>query len=541
MLMQRIKMAGLRLHSAAQEGHKEVVELLLGVKGIDVNAKSKAGVTPLRCAAEKGHNEVVGKLIKAGAKIMEYPTGLVSILRENTEIVKMLGGDALRDRDGRTLLHRAVLVGDKKAVEILICVGGANVNTPDENGRTPLDIARLKGHTAIAGLLREAQDASRKKERQLIFAALRGNVGAVRRLIAEGVNVNAQSRIGFTPLHIAAQEGHTEIVRLLIGAEGIEVNTPSESEYGNGWTPLHRAAFWGHKEVVELLLGAEGINVNAQEEGGWTPLYSAAQEEHTEVVKVLLGAVGIDVNTPDKDGRTQLYSAAEKGHTEVVEKLIAAGANVNAQTQYGGTPLHIAAFYGHKKAVELLIGVEGINVNTQSRSGFTPLHSAAFCRHKEVVELLIGAGADADAQDKNGFTPLDIAMQNGHTAVADILREAQDASRKKERQLIFAALRGNVGAVRRLIAEGVNVNAQSRIGFTPLHIAAQEGHTEIVRLLIGAEGIEVNTPSESEYGNGWTPLHRAAFWGHKEVVELLLGAEGINVNAQEEGGWDSVI
>ena len=102
-------------------------------------------------------------------------------------------------------------------------------------------------------------------ERALLNAAENGNIIAVKRLLAAGVNVNAATYSSETPLHFAAS-GHdyTEVVELLI-AKGADVNLKTNI----GVTPLHSAA---NKEIAELLI-AEGADVNAKDGGGYTPLH----------------------------------------------------------------------------------------------------------------------------------------------------------------------------------------------------------------------------------------------------------------------------
>jgi len=56
-------------------------------------------------------------------------------------------------------------------------------------------------------------------------------------------------------------------------------------------------------------------------------------------------------------------------------------------------------------------------------------------------------------------------------------------------------------------------------GVTPLHTAAHEGHTEVVKLLL-EKNADVNVGCA--YDSGLTPLHLAAFNGYTEVVKLLL-------------------
>ena len=73
------------------------------------------------------------------------------------------------------------------------------------------------------------------------------------------------------------------------------------------------------------------------------------------------------------------------------------------------------------------------------------------------------------------------------------------------------------------------VNAKNAGGLTPLHMAAGEGHLNVVKLLL-ANGARVNVKYEASV----TPLHFAAVEGHKDVAELLL-AKGAEVNAKSKG------
>ena len=56
------------LHLAADQGYKEIVELLIA-KGADVNAKNKFGSTPMHKAARRGQKEVNELLIDNGADV----------------------------------------------------------------------------------------------------------------------------------------------------------------------------------------------------------------------------------------------------------------------------------------------------------------------------------------------------------------------------------------------------------------------------------------------------------------------------------------
>ena len=116
--------------------------------------------------------------------------------------------------------------------------------------------------------------------------AFDGNIAVVKQLLTDGVNVNAKEEDGGTALHWASQEGHKEIVELLISS-GADVNV--SGPFGGG-TALHFSVNEGHKEIAELLI-AKGANVNAKlvsgPKQGLTPLDAANETNQTEIADLL--------------------------------------------------------------------------------------------------------------------------------------------------------------------------------------------------------------------------------------------------------------
>ena len=98
-----------------------------------------------------------------------------------------------------------------------------------------------------------------------------------------------------------------------------------------------------------------------------------------------------------------------------------------------------------------------------------------------------------------------------------------------DRALRKAANEGNIVAVKQHLAAGTNVNAKLQGGWTPLHLAVQEGHMEVVELLI-ANGADVNAV---DVLLGWTPLDYA----EGETAALLRkhgGKTGEELKAEEK-------
>src|SRR5208337_2012632 len=122
-------------------------------------------------------------------------------------------------------------------------------------------------------------------------------------------------------IHEAAENGDWAKVETLLKDNPALVS--SRNNYGT--TPLHLAVENGHKDVVELLL-AKGADVNAKDKSGVTPLHIAAQKGHRDVAELLL-ATKADVNAKDNNGTTPLHAAAQLGYRDLAELLLSKGAD----------------------------------------------------------------------------------------------------------------------------------------------------------------------------------------------------------------------
>ncbi|HVL45983.1 MAG TPA: ankyrin repeat domain-containing protein [Acidovorax sp.] len=140
----------------------------------------------------------------------------------------------------------------------------------------------------------------------------------------------------------------------------------------------------------------------------------------------------------------------------------------------------------------------------------------------DAITALLRRGFDPNTRDPKGQVGLTIALQNGaNKAFAALLAsrrvnvEARNA--KDESPLMMAAIKGNVEAVKALIARDADVN---KTGWTPLHYAASAGspqHAVIIALLL-----ENHAYIDAASPNGTTPLMMAAHYGSAEAVQLLL-------------------
>ena len=180
-------------------------------------------------------------------------------------------------------------------------------------------------------------------------AAFKGDLGEVQALIENKADVNAANRDGTTPLFMAAQGGHREIIALLLdhGADA------KQARKNDSVSPLYIAAQQGHREIVALLLDHGADAKQARKNDGVSPLYIAAQQGHREIVMLLLDH-GADTKQGTTNGRTALHVAAFHGHREIVTLLLKYGAEKSAKATTGQRPVDFARQQGHSALVPLL-------------------------------------------------------------------------------------------------------------------------------------------------------------------------------------------
>ena len=277
---------------------------------------------------------------------------------------------------------------------------------------------------------------------RLIAGAKSGDVEAVRRSLAAGIDVNAHYEDGHTVLYMAAAAGHPAVVEVLL-----EMGANVHAKNDRGSTAFLPAASGGHLAVVEVLL-ENGADVDATNNHGLTALILAAAGDHLAVVEVLLEK-GADVNAKQENGMTSLLAAVQEGQYDIVEVLLEKGADVDAQCDNGVTALHLAVQEGDLDLVEVLLKKDPV-VDVEAngyRGAETPLLMAVL-KDPGIVKALLEKGADPNAMSSDGKMPL-----------------------------LKAARWGRLDVVELLVEHGANVNARNINGYTALHCAL--GQTEV--------------------------------------------------------------
>lgn len=192
----------------------------------------------------------------------------------------------------------------------------------------------------------------------LMTASMKGNLNIVKELVKHGVNVDFLNKDGWNSLHLAAKEGHLDIVMYLHNISPTLSTTSSNS----GKLPIHTAAQCNHSEIVFQLLSSthneetKRYLLVSTDNGGTNLLQNSVTCGNLQMVKRLVDEYDVKIDHKDKLGREAIHLAAMIGNEEMIRFLLEKGANLNVQDYSDKfTPLHHAAKEGYINLVKYLV------------------------------------------------------------------------------------------------------------------------------------------------------------------------------------------
>ncbi len=559
----------LALKMAVQTEQLANIDILLSWSA-DVKT-SIAGHLPLYYAVATGNREVIERLLKSGATLMDTDENNESALfwairlHQYSLVQNWLMAEQLEQRNyqGLTSVH---LMAEHGWLVGLKALPHDQLMPTSPSGLTPLHFAAQQGHLAVfdyyqtQGIALDRQDA--QGHTPLMVAIQHNRLHLVKRLLSEQLEtlIDAEGR---TLLHLALLAKASESVNYLLSLETIAAYRYHPDKMGN--TPLLLAI--ENNGVLEPFLDQSTLNVANQ--AGETPLLLAIR--HQRLIDALLQA-GAEVNVKANNGDTPLSLAVRQKNLTVTEQLLAHGASLDSADQEGNTPLHLAAVQGHADLLSCLLALatpeqlnrknqagespwllfspsgnatlmaqfldKGAAINRANQEGRTALYHAAALGDLDVVQLLLekvaAVGLAWLKANNNGTTPLWIACLNGHEAVVRLLLEhgasIDQADKSGITPLAAACENGHEAVVRLLLERGAAVDQATENGITPLRAACQDGHEAVASLLLdhGATVDQVD-----KYGD--TPLWAACMRGHEAVVQLLI-KKGAHANQANNRG-----
>eukprot|EP00731_Ephydatia_muelleri_P029522 Em0021g45a len=339
----------------------------------------------------------------------------------------------------------------------------------------------------------------KKARKPAIFAARLGHTDCLSAAYNELHVLNERDEYGATPIHYAARSGKLECLMWLVTKSGISPNAVSE----NGATAAHDAAAAGRLECLQYLLTNTHCSAKDVTKEGATVLHMACRFGRLNAVKWLMEHCG---STPSEKGAndvtpvhlcaasnqlpilqwltrhpkykpnertihgaTATYFAAQEGSYKCLQWLIEHGKGDPYLTALDGMgPIHAAAQAGKTSCLEYLVSTVGMSIRIRADDGATAAHFAAAGGQVQCLEWILDHGGSAYDRDDLGGTPVHDAADQGQTVV-----------------------------LKTLMRRGIDLGTEDYEHLTPFDLAKEKNHQECVTLLYKATRPKRNTSSQS--------------------------------------------
>ena len=567
------------LYMAVLEKQEDIVALLLE-HGADPLSSSQEGfyMAPLQNAFHSGRSLPIFKRLLRQIELL---------YKNSPEKSSVLAFDGKNEA-----LFEALCVDWSAASELLI-QHGANIYSPTtrtydsriHHHSTTLQVAVEFSSSILVSLLLE-------KSSQSVGAKVLEVTGFSSELRSEAhlAYINALDQHKRSALHYLMRRKSSVLDESdLIMKMLLEFGADSTSVSDEGVTVLHVAAAIGSLDSVNLLMEM-GLDMKALTSNGATILHIAAGGvcSTATMIRYLIDK-GVNPLGRDRDGRTALHYAAAACNVSALLALLEHISGVDNLSQYQAKEMAIShtvtqntypASQQFSKLNTLLDDVDGkgetlLHVLGSERQN-TLFRYNGTNREKKVVQvrdtarLLLNLGASISKSADDGRTPL-IALSSrpadphsGIIAAKELLARGADPNIpdiKGQTPLHYAARCGQEGA-RDLIQAGANIEATDHTLFTPLHVASQNEHPQMVKLLLSenarcdprdhTEATPLHYAVQKDFSgsgmlikkgadihasdlSGATPLHWAAKSGRSYGVRLLIRA-GANPEVIDQFG-----
>lgn len=545
-------------HLAAINGDVEMLEFLR-IRGCRFDIADKSGKTAFHYAFEYEWKDAVDYLLNKKYEITVPQDAVDFVLSHGTpkqkklllkkgfcsksftetaSLTLSLPSPKVKDKDdplfenedGASLLH---ICATQSKPELLLSAleQSGNIDVADKEGCTPLYYAIQTKQQDQAELLlnmgANPNHQTKKRTTPLMYAVVNEQPFACQLLIKHGAKVDQRGLESLqTPLHVAAENGSLEIVKILV-ARGAEVNKADLF----GRHPIHLAAMKGHLPLIRLLL-AMGAALNAKDQNGKTVMHYAALSKNSDLIDYLQEA-GLSAQKQtkithpslrkshhQKEGVTPLHQAVVNGQLGIVRKLVETGSDVNALVDSRLGVLFYAVMSGKVDVLKFFTDLGHLK-NSEQRTvaiqaaiirdaiqqleifytdtpvdlcldarGTTGLHLAAAYGSRRCLHYFMENGADPQKSNLEGETAFEVAVKTKHLVQARyIAKQAPqlDLHRKlKEGKtyLHIASEKGDEETAAWLLEKGLSVEEIDDHGFTPLHYAAKQGSYPLLHLFL---------------------------------------------------------
>ncbi|MBT5093387.1 MAG: hypothetical protein HOM21_04045 [Halobacteriovoraceae bacterium] len=500
------------------------------------------GQSPLALAAKKGDREMIEVLLQNGALINQKTStlktplfyGLINKNRDAVEVLLEKGALVdLVDSSANSPLHYAAQTDNQENLKDILKFLAGKINQKNGDKMVPIILAAEKGLSKNIELLLDVSEVnvnlSNKKGLSLLYLlVLAEDYENTKLLFSQkkfsSLYINPRDENGKSALLILAQNEATEVCRLFLSRSNIDVS--GRDEAGN--TLGHLFSMLEETDLLTSYLKRVSFDPNVQNKNGKTPLMLALKTSNQKAVSILKEFRGTKFELVDNFGRGLLHAALKNGEQENVDWAISQVSKydpslINKKDKQEKTPLMSAAISSNPETFEKLANLPGIKLDLDDKEGMTALLIAIKNKNFELAKILLMVGADPNAGSPEDFNPYSVEELFSDE---EVMGKMVQNTGKNINYAFVDALEAEVSnkVVATFFQYGALANYRivkgHRKSWTTLHLAANYGDPEVIKLFIERPEFELNTVTS----NGATALIIAAMRGQFSAVEELVKA-----------------
>lgn len=494
------------LHKAILSDNMKALKFLIE-NDADVNTFDSEGISPLLIAIKKENIPAVKLLLEKGKADMYDEDGnginrpiYEAIKKENIKIIK-------------EFINNSFDVNKNYSYEPSAITYAVIYSTNDSKLRETINLLIEKG----ADINEVYTNEDGEKTTSIYWAVVNSKPEIVSFLIEKGAKVQNAGEIESFGNILSVSSGNflifqekEEYLENPIIEEKDKINSALitetllkngatnliESKDKNGYTPVATSSIYGFNDTVKKLVEYKA-NINIQDKNGLTPLIYAIEQDNKELANFLIEN-GADLNMAEKEyDRTPIFFSIENKNTNITEILISKGANVNAVDKNGVTPLNIAIKEdGNIDIIKLLVKNKA-DLNILTEEGDSLIEYAINKNDTDMIQTLVEGGVNLNVAGISSNTPLMTAVSKSLENIVRIFLTKNDINlnainRNWNTALHMAAKNGNTVIIKMLIDKGANVDARNKQGYTPLHTAVENNNLEAANEIInGKANVEI--------------------------------------------------
>lgn len=248
-----------------------------------------------------------------------------------------------------------------------------------------------------------------------MVACWNGHLGTFGLLRASGANMDVHDNQGFSMIHCATAANNLTLLHELLPVP----NSPAvNAKTSEGITPLMLACEKNHPDVVLLLL-QKGAAVDEKSDKGLTAAHFCALSNDITSLHHLMDYKA-DLTEATERGSTALMLACAKGHVSIVTALLGNTCKSKLKSEISSA-LKFRGLTGQQSCLGLLLSPKAMDINVGNENGETCLMMACEKGSIDIVRILLEEGADPNCADQNGVTPLMISCRRGQERILSLL------------------------------------------------------------------------------------------------------------------------